>query len=80
MIEQDHEVLRRLGLKVGERLRWQDILARIRTSVTGNDLPSICSSCRWLPLGYCREGLNQLHHPGQDSTGGLVSPPSSRQG
>ncbi len=78
MIEQDHEVLRRLGLKVGERLRWQDILARIRTSVTGDDLPSICGSCRWLPLGYCREGINQLHHPGQDSTAGLVLPPSPR--
>ena len=78
MIEQDHEVLRRLGLKVGERLRWQDVLERIRTSVTGDDLPSICGSCRWLPLGYCREGINQLHHPSQDSTAGPVSPPSPR--
>ena len=80
MIAQDHEVLRRLGLHVGERLCWQDILSRIRTSVTGDDLPSICGSCRWLPLGYCREGVTRLHHPIQDTTVGLVSPSSPRQG
>jgi uncharacterized protein len=61
MIEQDHEVLQRLGLKVGDRLRWYDILARIQTSVTGDDLPSICGGCRWLLLGYCHEGINRLH-------------------
>jgi len=80
MIEQDHEVLRRLGLKVGDRLRWREILSRIRTSVTGDDLPSICGGCRWLPLGYCREGINRLHNPIQDTTVGLVSPQSLRQG
>ena len=76
MIEQDHEVLRRLGLKVGDRVCWYDILARIRTSVTGDDLPSICGGCRWLPLGYCREGINRLLNPIQDTTGGQVSPQS----
>ncbi len=63
MRDQDHEVLRRLGLKVGDRLGWQDILTRIRIAVSGEDLPSICGSCRWLPLGYCREGLNCLRNP-----------------
>ena len=80
MIEQDHEVLRRLGLKLGDRLRWHDILERIQTSVTGDDLPSICGGCRWLPLGYCREGINRLHNPVQDTTVGLASPQSLRQG
>ncbi|MGQ0665578.1 MAG: DUF1284 domain-containing protein [Nitrospiraceae bacterium] len=63
MIDQDHVVLQRLGLKVGSRIRWQDILEWIRNSVSGDDLPSICGNCRWLPLGYCREGLNRLHNP-----------------
>jgi hypothetical protein len=80
MIEQDHEVLRRLRLKVGDRLRWYDILARIQTSVTGDDLPSICGGCRWLPLGYCLEGINRLHNSIQGTTVGLVSPQSLRQG
>ncbi|HKC95579.1 MAG TPA: DUF1284 domain-containing protein, partial [Nitrospira sp.] len=60
MQEQDHVVLQRLRLQVGSRIRWRDILHRISTSVSGDDLPSICGSCRWLPLGYCREGLNRL--------------------
>lgn len=60
MTEQDHLVLQRLGLKVGSRIRWQDILHRIGHSVSGEDLPAICGSCRWLSLGYCREGLNLL--------------------
>jgi hypothetical protein len=66
MVEQDHAVMRRLGLNVGDRLRWGDLLERIGHSVTGDDLPSICGTCRWLPLGYCREGINQLRHPRQD--------------
>jgi hypothetical protein len=67
MRDQDHEVLRRLELKVGDRLRWQDILKRIRSAVSGEDLPSICGSCRWLPLGYCREGLNRLRNANPDT-------------
>src|SRR5206468_12210734 len=80
MIEQDHEVLRRLGLKVGDRLRWHVILARIQTSGTGDDLRSICGCCRGLPLWYCHEGMNRLHSPIQYTTVGLVSPQALRQG
>ena len=60
MVAQDHVVMQRLGLKAGDRLRWEEILTRIGTAVSGEDLPSICGSCRWLPLGYCREGINRL--------------------
>ncbi len=67
MTDQDRVVLRKLGLQVKDRLRWQDILERIRVSVSGDNLPSICGSCRWLPLGYCREGLNRLRNPTQDT-------------
>ncbi|MDF0651721.1 MAG: hypothetical protein P0121_09670 [Nitrospira sp.] len=28
--------------------------------MSGDDLPSTCGSCRWLPLGYCREGIDRL--------------------
>ena len=60
MVEQDREVMRRLGLMAGDRPRWGDLLERIRTSLSGEDLSSICGACRWLPLGYCREGINRL--------------------
>ena len=60
MQAQDRVVLEKLGLKADSHVRWRDILERIRRSVSGDDLPSICGTCRWLPLGYCREGLNRL--------------------
>ncbi len=60
MREQDRQVLARLGLKAGDVVRWRDVLDRIRSSITGNDLPAICGSCRWLPLGYCKEGIDRL--------------------
>ena len=60
MVEQDQVVLQRLGLKAGDRLRWVDLLERIRNSIGGDELPAICGSCCWLPLGYCREGINRL--------------------
>ena len=60
MRAQDHEVLARLGLHVGDRLPWADILNRIRRSLTGESLTDICGECRWLPLGYCRTGIDRL--------------------
>lgn len=66
MVEQDLVVLRRLGLKAGDRLRWADLLERIRNSIGGDDLPAICGTCRWLPLGYCREGINRLRRAVHD--------------
>jgi hypothetical protein len=60
MIAQDRDVLARLGLEPGTVLPWRDVLARIRAAIDGHDLPSICGSCRWLPLGYCAQGLMDL--------------------
>ena len=68
MMAQDHAVLRRLELTVGSRIRWQDILDRIRALVQAEDLSLICGNCRWLPLGFCREGIDRLHHPITDSS------------
>jgi len=60
MADQDRVVLAKLGLEAGRRVPWQDILDRIRRAVRGADLPTVCGTCRWLPLGYCREGLERL--------------------
>ena len=68
MHDQDRVVLEKLGLEVGDRIRWRDILERIRRSVGCDDLPSICGTCRWLPLGYCREGLNRLQTTASSAT------------
>ena len=60
MQAQDRRVLALLGLHAGHRVQWGQILDRIRLSVTGASLPDICGQCRWLPLGYCRDGINRL--------------------
>jgi uncharacterized protein len=60
MQAQDRTVLAQLGLQAGQQVMWRDILERIRHRVNGADLPGICGGCRWLPLGYCREGIERL--------------------
>lgn len=60
MQAQDHDVLVRLGLHSGDRVPWADILDRIRMSLTGESLTHICGQCRWLSLGYCRNGIERL--------------------
>lgn len=73
MQAQDHDVLMRLGLHVGDRLPWGDILDRIRTSLTGEHLTEICGQCRWLPLGYCREGIDRLRAMAPESNHAIPS-------
>jgi hypothetical protein len=70
---QDRHVLALLGLKTGSVVRWRDVLARIRASVKGSDLPGICGQCRWLPLGYCSEGMEKLRST-EAVSGQLINP------
>lgn len=60
MREQDEAVMRRLGIESGAVLSWGEILRRISGKVGGEDLVEICGSCRWRPLGYCKEGVERL--------------------
>lgn len=60
MAGHDREVLRRLALAPGATLSWDDLLQRIATRIRGADLPDICTTCPWLPLGVCRESVDAL--------------------
>jgi hypothetical protein len=60
MKAQDGEVLRRLGLEKGKGYPWGEILDRIGRRIVPPDLDDICGDCRWLPLGYCKEGIRRL--------------------
>jgi len=60
MKRQDQEVMLRLGIAEGEVLPWEEVLHRIAGGVEGGDLDAICGGCPWLPLGYCREGVDAL--------------------
>ncbi len=60
MKQQDRAVMARLGITEGETLPWGEILCRIAARVEGGDLDEICGACPWLPLRYCREGIDAL--------------------
>ena len=64
MRAQDREVLTRLSITEGEVLSWREILRRIGSALPSRDLTQICGSCPWLPLGYCREGIDRLRDAG----------------
>jgi hypothetical protein len=64
MRAQDEDVLGRLGFAAGEVVRWGEVLERIRTRIRGTDLPGICTTCPWLPLGWCAEGVDALRGEG----------------
>jgi hypothetical protein len=70
---QDRQVLELLGIDVGQVVPWREVLIRIRATITPADLPAICGQCRWLPLGYCAEGLEWLRRETASSVG--PSPP-----
>ncbi len=60
MRAQDEAVLARLWLTAGDVLPWSRVLQRIARHVGGGDLPSLCTTCPWLSLGWCAEGLDEL--------------------
>jgi len=80
MNTQDQHVLRLLGLQARNRVRWSEILDRIRTAITGDSLPGICGQCRWLPLGYCRDGIERLRAASSATPAGLIPAQDLRRG
>ena len=62
IVVQDRQVLELLGLKVGQEVTWAEVLYRIGSRMRGEMLDGICGDCQWLSLGYCKEGIDQLHY------------------
>jgi hypothetical protein len=60
MRAQDREVLDRLGFRAGDEPAWEEVLRRVSERVRGSDLPALCTTCPWLPLGWCAEGIDAL--------------------
>lgn len=56
----DETVIEHLGLRVGERLPWEQILKRIRTNLEPRHVPLWCQGCPWLKYGVCEEGLARV--------------------
>jgi len=77
---QDTMVLQRLGLQVDGVHTWGAILKRVRMRIGPGDLPGICTSCPWLPLGICRESLEELRRPAAPLSHPAAQPGASPPG
>ena len=62
IVAQDQEVLDRLGVEAGTELPWHQLVRRMAVNVQGLDLAGICTTCPWLPLGWCVEGVDATQH------------------
>ncbi|RDI36654.1 DUF1284 domain-containing protein [Falsibacillus pallidus] len=60
IFERDAAILKKLGLYVGQVIRWEDIESRIRKHVTPSDVQIVCSTCSWKSYGYCEEGIQEM--------------------
>ena len=60
--KKDLAILEALGLRAGMRLRVSEVYEKVRSSFHEKDLSKrYCARCRWLPLGFCTEGLRRLN-------------------
>ena len=59
---QDADVLQRLGLEAGAELPWSTLVRRLAIHVQGIDLRTICTTCPWLPMGWCADEIDAAKH------------------
>ena len=60
VVQQDARVAGVLGVASGDEMTWDDLRARVRSSVAPDDLGHLCGGCPWLPYGVCAEGIAEL--------------------
>ena len=58
--KRDHVILEKLGLKIGQILKWKDIEDAIRKSVVPSDIEVVCETCSWRSFGVCEEGIQNI--------------------
>ena len=51
---------RKIGLKIGQILKWEDIESRIQKHVIPTDIQTVCETCSWRSYGYCEEGIQMI--------------------
>ena len=55
----DEAVLARLGVAAGAQVASQELAQRVAERFDPAALSDLCANCRWLPAGYCAEGLEE---------------------
>ena len=58
--ERDAAILEKLGLKIGQILKWEDIESHIRKYVVPSDIQNVCETCSWRSYGVCEEGIQEI--------------------
>jgi hypothetical protein len=58
--DKDAAILRKLGFWANSRTTPEEAWAKVKEKFSPEDITAMCSSCQWLELGYCVEGLNKL--------------------
>lgn len=56
----DAVILEKMGLMIGEKLKWQEIEQRVKKFVVPTDIQTVCETCNWRSYGVCEEGIQHI--------------------
>ena len=56
----DAVILEKMGLKIGETLKWQEIEERVKDFVIPSDIHTVCETCNWRSYGVCEDGIQNI--------------------
>ncbi|MFC4777253.1 DUF1284 domain-containing protein [Paenibacillus sp. GCM10023252] len=57
VMEQDQEVLAKLGLQPGYIGAWSNVTSQVAMQVLPSDISHLCAGCPWESYGVCQEGV-----------------------
>lgn len=58
--DRDAVILEKMGLRIGQLLKWKHVEFAIRKHVVPSDILSICETCSWRSFGVCEEGVEDM--------------------
>ncbi|GLX69968.1 DUF1284 domain-containing protein [Paenibacillus glycanilyticus] len=56
----DQQILGELGLTVGDRLSFEELVGRVAAAISPDDIHRLCFDCPWEPYGLCQEGVRHI--------------------
>ena len=58
--DRDRVILEKLGLKIGQIIKWKEIETSIQKNVVPSDIEAVCETCSWRSYGVCEEGVQRI--------------------
>lgn len=56
----DAVILEKMGLRIGETIKWQEIENRVKDFVIPSIIQTVCETCNWRSYGVCEEGIQHI--------------------